>query len=41
MLLAKWMKLSDDEIKEVVDAALLHDIGKTRGPLTILDKPLN
>jgi len=39
MLLAKWMKLSDDEIKEVVDAALLHDIGKTRVPLTILDKP--
>lgn len=38
MLLAKWMKLPEKTVKEVVSAGLLHDVGKTRVPLQILNK---
>ena len=38
MLLAKWMGLSKSQIKEVILAGLLHDVGKSRIPHEILNK---
>lgn len=38
MLLAKWMGLSNNQVKDVVMAGLLHDIGKSQIPLEILNK---
>lgn len=37
--IGKQLKLSKGELKNIVKAALLHDIGKTRIPLSILNKP--
>ena len=37
-LIAKWMGLEEDTIKEVVMAAILHDIGKTQISSDILNK---
>lgn len=37
MLIAKWLKLSPAEIKKVVSAGLLHDIGKLYIPDSILN----
>lgn len=39
MLIAWWMKLPGQEIKEIIQAGLVHDIGKTRVPGDILNKP--
>lgn len=39
MLTAKWLKLPPKEIKDVIHAGLLHDIGKSKIPLEILNKP--
>lgn len=38
MLLAKWMGLSEAQIKDVVVAGILHDVGKSKIPLDILNK---
>jgi len=38
MLLAKWMDLSKKQIKDVVMAGLLHDVGKSQIPSEILNK---
>lgn len=38
-LMGKWMHLSEAEIKQLVLVGLLHDIGKTRIPEMILNKP--
>jgi len=38
MLIAKWLKLSENQIQEVIQAGLLHDIGKVRIPNEILNK---
>ena len=38
-LLGKWLGCSDSEMKDLVLAGLLHDIGKTQIPLEILNKP--
>lgn len=39
MLIAKWLALSTVEIEEVIQAGLLHDIGKLSIPDEILNKP--
>lgn len=39
MILAKKMRLSRKEIYEIGIAGLLHDVGKTKIPLEILNKP--
>ena len=38
MLIAKWLNLAKEEIEEVIQAGLLHDIGKVRIPDEILNK---
>jgi len=38
-MLAKHVGWSEDDCKEVISGGLVHDIGKMRIPLTILDKP--
>lgn len=39
MSLAEYLRLSDADVMAVGEAGLLHDIGKTRIPLEILNKP--
>lgn len=39
MLIAKWMDLPLQSIKEVIQSGLLHDIGKTKIDNEILNKP--
>lgn len=39
MFIAKWLGLSDSEISGALMGGLLHDIGKTRIPAHILNKP--
>lgn len=39
MLMAKWMRLSENQVKEIIVAGLLHDIGKTKIDDKILNKP--
>ncbi|TYQ15567.1 UNVERIFIED_CONTAM: putative nucleotidyltransferase with HDIG domain [Acetivibrio alkalicellulosi] len=39
MLIGKWLKYSSEKIQTLVQAALLHDIGKIKVPLEILNKP--
>lgn len=39
IVIAKWMNFTDSQIDEIATAGLLHDIGKTRVPQSILCKP--
>ncbi len=39
MLLAKWLELDKESIKDLVRASVLHDIGKAKIPDGILNKP--
>ena len=39
MLIGKWLRFDYYKIKELVQAGLLHDIGKGKIPLEILNKP--
>lgn len=39
MMLGKWMRISPVQLPELVRAGLLHDVGKSRVPLSILNKP--
>lgn len=38
MLIGKWLNLSDEELKKVIESGLLHDVGKTKIPVDILNK---
>lgn len=38
-MLGKWLNMSQEDLDTLVLAALLHDIGKTKIPREILDKP--
>lgn len=38
-VLGKWLGYSNDELKKLIMAGLLHDIGKSQVPLEILNKP--
>jgi putative nucleotidyltransferase with HDIG domain len=38
MLIAKWLKLSDNEINKAIQSGLLHDVGKIKIPHEILNK---
>jgi putative nucleotidyltransferase with HDIG domain len=38
LLTARWLKLSDHEIRDIVLAGILHDIGKSKIPNEILNK---
>ena len=37
--LAEWLGMNDEQIKKAIMIGLLHDLGKTRIPTFILDKP--
>jgi len=39
MLIGKWMKFDAEKIRLLVQGGLLHDIGKTKVPQEILNKP--
>lgn len=39
MSLAEYLQFTDQEVRAIGEAALLHDIGKTRIPLDVLNKP--
>ncbi|HHX18069.1 MAG TPA: HD-GYP domain-containing protein [Clostridium sp.] len=39
MLIGKWLNYEDKKLNMLVEAALLHDIGKIKVPLEILNKP--
>lgn len=39
MLIGKWLRFDPDDIHMLVQAGLLHDIGKSRIPFSILNKP--
>jgi len=43
MLIGRWLKLPEDEIKLLMNAGILHDVGKSKVPMEILNKrgPLN
>ncbi len=38
MLIGKWLKLPESEIKLLLNAGILHDVGKTKVPMEILNK---
>lgn len=39
MLIARWMNLDEKMVKDCTEAGLLHDVGKARIPIEILNKP--
>ncbi len=38
MLIAKWLRFPEKQVKEIITAGLLHDIGKLKIPLDVLNK---
>lgn len=40
MTLGKWMGCSEDTIRNLILAGLLHDIGKSKIPLDVINKPV-
>lgn len=39
IIIGKWMRMSEAEVDELATAGLLHDIGKTKVPEALLEKP--
>lgn len=39
MLIGRWMKMSEEQMKELIQAGILHDIGKMKVDNKILNKP--
>jgi putative nucleotidyltransferase with HDIG domain len=39
MIIGKWLRLDEYHVRNLTQVGLLHDIGKTRIPLEILNKP--
>lgn len=39
MIIGKWLRLEEYDIKNLIQAGLLHDIGKAKIPLEIMNKP--
>ena len=39
LMIAKWARVGEDELQGVIEAGLMHDIGKCRIPSEILNKP--
>lgn len=39
MMIGNWLKMSEDDVKNLVYAGLLHDIGKSKVDINILNKP--
>lgn len=39
MIIGKWLRLDDYHVKNLTQAGLLHDIGKMKVPVEILNKP--
>lgn len=39
MLLGRWLGMPDESLRQLVRTGLLHDIGKSRVPMRILNKP--
>lgn len=39
MMMGKWLRLDDLNVKNLTQVGLLHDIGKTRVPFAVLNKP--
>jgi len=38
MLIGKWLKLPENEVKLLLSAGILHDVGKSKVPMEILNK---
>lgn len=39
MMIARWMKLDEAMVRKCAEAGLLHDVGKAKVPLEIINKP--
>ncbi len=39
LLIGRWLRLDERSVRDLAQAGLLHDIGKTQIPLSILNKP--
>lgn len=39
MMIGRWMRVPEHDLPDLVKAGLLHDVGKSRIPLSILNKP--
>ncbi|NLE26496.1 MAG: HD domain-containing protein, partial [Clostridiaceae bacterium] len=39
MIIGKWLRLDEYHIRNLTQAGLLHDVGKTKIPLELLNKP--